>query len=686
MSPDRFELFIIDSKDPNVSLEFDQYLVNQKVYNLLILRQDANIKLPTNYPYEIMYFHNKIDVTFDHFGRYLNDFTQKRIDHAFIQTFIHSTTYILLSLNQSIFEEMCMNLSQYKSEYLYIYTTYNYYYRKMGKTSERNMLKISITNNTVMFVMDLFTYLFQTTFWMTWNDAAHIIQNTTYGQSDKCHLILKNGWNKFEELAKQSVNEILPYFIQLIKNRHLLPHTMKDVEHLNYINSRFVSFINIFNIIKERLEVSKNIFDWKHSSNANHGVVGWSLYGNLVPLSLEYRILKYLGYEYSSIRTSNVNVKRTPKSRKFTIKPLSSKDLPDSPKNISVKNKKQRENLMSSSMMNAVLNGTDIIKIYEVAPEHIAPFEQHLISRNKNDLLVIIFDNANEIDQHRIKYFANTIDKLFESIVHFLKVPTAETAEWVDTVISKICEYEATFNTNSVFIGMYKTLDLMISNKTKSQQMFVKYIKNRYVTCNYKLHRMESIAMLTSSTMQIEDIRHLFSDGGVMKMVLQFFRMSLLNAYNLKYQDAMETLQRCEWVKHFNSSLLMDEAIWFDHALKGTVDKFMDAAMANTSDENVDELETIVGDLFFVCSSLAGWKMQIDIADTIYEFKYVEHRLDKDVSVEMVESKYSFLLHDVLQSMGYTDDRIRQYNVSATMQKKKKQQNQQMVFKSEIVK
>ena len=698
ISTNRFELFLIDTNDWDTFEEFEQFLVNQKVYNSLLIRRSTDrLKIPKKYPHEVLNFHTQNDLALDHFGRYLNDITKKEIDRAFIEKFIHTTNTMLLAMNNTLFDSLCDHLQQYKSDYVYIYTICNYHNRKQGKQMKHKMPNIPITNATIMFVLDYFTFLFQSTFWMTWHDALHIIQNTTYGQSDKIHPILKNGWNAFRELAEHSVNHMLPQYIQLFKDKYTTPdkthnmaQNMSFIKQTYSIYSSVVSFVNIFNIIKERLEISKIIFDKNINSNHGSACIGWALQKSVIPLSFEYKILSHLGYDYASIRASNIIIERSGKSRKFTIAPIAAKDLPETPKNTSVKRRNfHQRQPMSKQLTRAMLNGTDQIKIHEVLPKHMMAFEQQLLSRRNNDLLILTYDgyhgNLNQMDEQRIKYYANEIDKFFQAVLEYLEVPTSETDVWIDTAISKLCEMEAAAN-YSIFVGMYKTLDAMVAEKSEFQRLLLKYLKDRYLSNNYRLHRMESIEMLTSPSTHIEDAREFFGDAVVMKMVLELFRMSLLNAFNLKINAAVQILEKSEWTKCLNVSLLHSEAQWFHDVFNEHLNKFMKAAkqllcISNATVEDRRELQTTLGALYAVCNCLSGWKMQIDIADTIYEFKYVEGRLDRDVNLVMVDFKYSFILDAALQCMGYTKNRIQKYKVTGTLQKTKKQQSSHLVFR-----
>eukprot|EP01083_Nonionella_stella_P253587 872440_1 len=695
---DHLELFVL-SHDVLLLREFEKHLVSKRVHDLVIIRNDFESLAtgPTHSNTNAKYIHSATDIAFDHIASILNDLKDNPLCQTLICDVIDTIINVLFHLNQSIFERIFAKLSQYQDrgdygQYAYYYTKTSFA-RRVAVPNHR-VRRVSMNNGTVAFALDLFMYSFQTLFGELWNDVMHTLQHTEYGQSDKIHPLLKNGWDQYEVLVNEHLHGVLPRWLNNIRLNGPVP--CKEL----------ITFCNLFNGIKDRIDTGKIIYDFKYAKGRKGpSVVAFS---SRALFPEEFSFLHHLGYDPEFIRSFDVKgsfryVNRREKRFVFETVPSEHSINVKTHKKQLEKKKRASRSMGFMNVTDAIAQGNDTIRIYEAMMDARTRLEfEHRLVYHPSHANQVIFIRHTWLhedilkDDERIRSMDTFADLLFQVGTNYVEKDYAEEDmdRWLSDIISILSMMDA-----SVFDGIYNILDTMYPHKTVTQLAYFEHVKRLYDSCFATRDRQKpSVMTLITTKPDLADVEY---DLAVADMEMSLFAVIMSHALNMKTQRVVHQLTESVWAKSgkvSNMSALLEQANEFNRSIAQLLDEYTkDAKEIMNRTTSISELYQIAqtlnasdiraeteqaDELLDLMYDFGGWSRCFAIASAVYELKYVEHVLDKDTAIEVFDTKYSDVLDTALYDIGYRDARRRRkYKVIARNQTVKKKM--QLVFQYE---
>ena len=411
------------------------------------------------------------------------------------------------------------------------------------------------------------------------------------------------------------------------------------------------------------------------------------------------------------------------KGYKFTVKPSSQtpnniksptaaatdSDLPSMTKKVKKKHKSKPKpnpnpnpNLSQSKIENVtseiIKNGKDEIHFYEISTKYAVEYDRKLMKDNPNDLLIVqaadttYYQNIDvAMDRKKIKPIYSVVDHLFRTALEMIemlielnvKFDFDRVTTWIIKVIDIIglLRIHITHHAAPVFDRIYDNLDLLYPNKTVHQAFFFRFLQNRYKTSESVLERHRSIDTLIVQRLMVKST--IFESKQVVDVLCLFFQLVFAVAFDMKMNAVFVTLTDSEWAlsgKISNATAYLAKAEEFHLEIDQKLQSLMaiSGEILSKHDRNTSELKlaTIYAkELEQAAISVIRWKKILDITNAVYEFRFVDKILDKDIHIQLFDIKQSIPIFAELYYLGYPNfDRFKCYKISVNVRQVKKQQ------------
>eukprot|EP01083_Nonionella_stella_P253586 872437_1 len=677
---DTIDLYQVHISDSGVDVlsKFDQYLVNTNKYKLLIVQSEHLLQIPSTYHHNIMSLNSASDFVFDHLTNYLYRIKddQHKIDREWCFHFLLSSMRHLALLNSTVFDSIFDHLHSHQNNTAYLSSTQYYHMMRAQPMSKSIPVMHDIGQlhySTVLYVLELFMHSFRVLFWHKFNDLKHTIYQTEYGKSNRFPVALRDAdeWDLLEQTALAYMNDSLLTFIAYVRVTQCMHHHVSkhDRNYMNDIWNSLARFVDKFNYFKNRIDMGRVIYNWRyrHKTVNNHGVIGsslWPVRGD----TLEENILSALGY-VNKTHKWNVNVKASSNKReplKWIINGITNTvNTPWADHVTPKKGKKKKSNKLSKVQTN------DKIKYLFIDPRYTVEYENKLVQES-NDLLLVRAMEVNpsylwttDKRHFKVKSFYDHNDLLFDTVADALRMISGPSFEcdygdWLQEILGILSQYFSP----STFMNIFIRLDDMYVNKTTPQSTFMKYTLNRYQMSDYHLDQTHGIQKLTANKIHVHGT--LFCDADVISMFLDLFELTFTSVFDIKMNAAQIVLKDSAYSQSDQFGFKMNRAqtmrSTFDKQLQLTVCSAKQWLVENVTDcistnSNAKKMEQMIYEFNI-------WKNYLDIARSIYDWKYLDKLIDRDVALVMVEED-TRALDGALMAMGYRNEtRIKRFRVA----------------------